>query len=144
MVRGKTFPCRRNADAPHAILRVMANADADIVTNIPVGHRVGVMKEEGHYLHVFWYQAGKVDTPQGYIASENVKKLKQYTDVDSVMQTILTGEVAPLRGTYIKHLCEAGEPLQRRQDLPDEAFFTYDHLVFIREKLHDYFENLGR
>ena len=70
-------------------------------------------------------------------ALSHVKPLKQYLGADSVLQTILTGEVAPLHGTFIMKLFESGKPLVRRQELPEEAFFSYDDLLLIREGLHE-------
>jgi len=39
---------------------------------------------------------------------------------------VMSGEVRPLRGSFVLRLCKSGGLLRRRQDMPDEAFFDYD------------------
>ena len=39
------------------------------------------------------------------------------------MPAVQSGALAPLRSSYLKHLVESGEALQKRQDLPEAAFW---------------------
>ena len=47
-----------------------------------------------------------------------------YFDYDALVESVESGAVAPLRGSYIIKLRACGGRLKRRQDLPPEAFWT--------------------
>lgn len=58
--------------------------------------------------------------------------LRDYFTPDALIRSVHTGSIAPLRGSWIIHLQNAGGALSRRQELPKEAFFTaadISHLV---------------
>ena len=46
-----------------------------------------------------------------------------YTTAEGLMPAVQSGALAPLRSSYLKHLVESGEALQKRQDLPEAAFW---------------------
>mmetsp|Transcript_14133 Transcript_14133/g.41960 ORF Transcript_14133/g.41960 Transcript_14133/m.41960 type:complete len:324 (-) Transcript_14133:1048-2019(-) len=47
-----------------------------------------------------------------------------YFDYDALVESVKSGAVAPLRGSYLIKLRARGGRLKRRQDLPPEAFWT--------------------
>ena len=46
-----------------------------------------------------------------------------YTTAEVLVPAVQSGALAPLRSSYLKHLVESGEALQKRQDLPEAAFW---------------------
>ena len=42
---------------------------------------------------------------------------------EGLVPAVQSGALAPLRSSYLKHLVESGEALQKRQDLPEAAFW---------------------
>ena len=48
-----------------------------------------------------------------------------------------SGAIAPLRGSWLVRLEADGGRVQRRQDLPPEAFFPADELRQLTKKLGD-------
>ena len=46
-----------------------------------------------------------------------------YTTAEGLVPAVQSGALAPLRSSYLKHLVESGEALQKRQDLPEVAFW---------------------
>ena len=46
-----------------------------------------------------------------------------YTTAEGLVPAVQSGALAPLRSSYLKHLVESGEALQKRQDLPEAAFW---------------------
>ena len=52
----------------------------------------------------------------------------------------MSGEVRPLRGSYLLQLFASGRLLCRRQDMTDDAFFDYNALVHIRERVQDWID----
>ena len=52
----------------------------------------------------------------------------------------MSGEVRPLRGSHLLQLFASGRLLCRRQDMPDDAFFDYNALVHIRERVQDWID----
>ena len=57
---------------------------------------------------------------------DNIEVAKLYSDVEPVLATIRSGEVRPLKGSYIVKMMPERRRLERRQDLPEEAFFDLD------------------
>ena len=47
-----------------------------------------------------------------------------FDEYDELLRSVESGAVAPLRGSWLLALYEAGGRLKRRQELPDEAFWT--------------------
>ena len=47
-----------------------------------------------------------------------------YSDFEALVHSVESGAVAPLRGSWLLKLYESGGRLQRRQELPPEAFWT--------------------
>ena len=55
-----------------------------------------------------------------------------YTTAEGLVPAVQSGALAPLRSSYLKHLVESGEALQKRQDLPEAAFWdvaAFQHLT---------------
>ena len=48
---------------------------------------------------------------------------------------VRSGAIRPLRGRFVIALHKHGGRLKRRQDLPEEAFWTYEELKAVAEKL---------
>ena len=46
-----------------------------------------------------------------------------YTNTEGLVPAVQSGALAPLRSSFLKHLVELGEALQKRQDLPEAAFW---------------------
>ena len=46
-----------------------------------------------------------------------------YTTAEGLVPAVQSGALAPLRSSYLKHLVKSGEALQKRQDLPEVAFW---------------------
>ena len=46
-----------------------------------------------------------------------------YTTAEGLVPPVQSGALAPLRSSYLKHLVESGEALQKRQHLPEAAFW---------------------
>ena len=46
-----------------------------------------------------------------------------YTTAEGLVPAVQSGALAPLRSSFLKHLVESGEALQKRQDLPEAAFW---------------------
>ena len=58
-----------------------------------------------------------------------------YTSPDALLASVDSGAIAPLRGSWVVKLHERGGKLERRQDLPPEAFWTAAELRSIVGKL---------
>lgn len=54
--------------------------------------------------------------------------MDNYENIDGMMKAVDSGVIAPLRFSYLKMLFETGRRMERRQDLPDEAFWTAEDL----------------
>ena len=52
-----------------------------------------------------------------------------------LLESVRSGAIKPLRGRFVKALHKHGGRLKRRQDLPPEAFWTYEELKAVAEKL---------
>ena len=61
----------------------------------------------------------------------------RFRKVEALLESIRSGAVRPLRGSHIIKRAKAGQPLLRRQELPDEAFYDYDDLMRLLQKLRD-------
>ena len=46
-----------------------------------------------------------------------------YTTAEGLVPAVQSGALAPLRSSFLKRLVESGEALQKRQDLPEAAFW---------------------
>ena len=46
-----------------------------------------------------------------------------YTTTEGLVPAVQSGALAPLRSSFLKRLVESGEALQKRQDLPEAAFW---------------------
>ena len=46
-----------------------------------------------------------------------------YTTAEGLVPAVQSGALAPSQSSYLKHLVESGEALQKRQDLPEAAFW---------------------
>ena len=46
-----------------------------------------------------------------------------YTTTEGLVPAVQSGALAPLRSSYLQRLVESGEALQKRQDLPEAAFW---------------------
>ena len=57
--------------------------------------------------------------------------------VEALLESVSSGAVAPLRGSYLIGLHRAGGRLQRRQELPESAFFPTDELRRLAHALGD-------
>ena len=53
----------------------------------------------------------------------------------ALLQSVESGAIAPLRGSYLVKLHESGGQLKRRQDLPPEAFFSFEELLRLTKAL---------
>ena len=51
-----------------------------------------------------------------------------YVDYEALIESVNSGAVAPIRGSFILKLFKSGGKMKRRQDLPPEAFWTADQL----------------
>ena len=58
-----------------------------------------------------------------------------YFDVDALLDSVESGAIAPLRGSWVVKLHEKGGRLKRRQDLPPEAFWSAADLRKAAQKL---------
>lgn len=63
----------------------------------------------------------------------------RFREVDALLESIRSGAVRLLRGSHIIQRAKAGQPLQRRQELPDAAFCHYDDLMLVLQKLREKF-----
>jgi len=61
----------------------------------------------------------------------------RFRKLDALLESIRSGAVRPLRGSHIIKRAKAGQPLLRRQELPGEAFYDYDDLMRLLQKLRD-------
>ena len=61
-----------------------------------------------------------------------------YFDFDRLLESVESGAIAPVRGTYVIELQASGGRIARRQDLPPPAFWTAEELraVFNRVSQH--------
>merc|ERR1711965_593856 len=64
---------------------------------------------------------------------------RDYFDVDALLDSVESGAIAPLRGSWVVKLHEEGGTLKRRQDLPPEAFWSAADLRKVAQKLGDNF-----
>ena len=62
-----------------------------------------------------------------------------YIDYEALLRSVDSGAVAPLRGSWLLELFEAGGRLKRRQDLPEEAFWRPEELRAIVEAARAHF-----
>ena len=60
---------------------------------------------------------------------------RDYFDVDALLDSVESGAIAPLRGSWVVKLHEKGGRLKRRQDLPPEAFWSTADLRKAAQKL---------
>ena len=60
---------------------------------------------------------------------------RDYFDVDALLDSVESGAIAPLRGSWLVKLHEEGGRLKRRQDLPPEAFWSAADLRKAAQKL---------
>ena len=56
---------------------------------------------------------------------------------EALLTSVKSGAIAPLRGSWLVRLEADGGRVQRRQDLPPEAFFPADELRRLVEALGD-------
>merc|ERR1711965_420164 len=56
-----------------------------------------------------------------------------------LLESVRTGAIRPLRGRFVAALYKHGGLLKRRQDLPDEAFWTYEELKAVAEQMGDHY-----
>ena len=56
---------------------------------------------------------------------------------EALLASVECGAIAPLRGSWLVRLEADGGRVQRRQDLPPEAFFPADELRQLTKKLGD-------
>ena len=56
---------------------------------------------------------------------------------EALLASVESGAIAPLRGSWLLRLEDDGGRVQRRQDLPPEAFFPADELRRLVEALGD-------
>ena len=56
-----------------------------------------------------------------------------YTTAEGLVPAVQSGALAPLRSSYLKRLVESGEALQKRQDLPEAAFWDVAAFKRLRE-----------
>ena len=66
---------------------------------------------------------------------------REYFDVDTLLESVASGAIRPLRGRWIVEQHRAGKlaKLDRRQDLPDDVFWSTDELRWLALKLGDEF-----
>jgi hypothetical protein len=78
---------------------------------------------------------------QATAAEQNVnakaagQPLDLYFTLDGLLASVKSGAIRPLRGQWVLALHKRGGQLQRRQDLPNEAFWTADELQDVAVKL---------
>ena len=60
---------------------------------------------------------------------------RRFSEYGELLESIESGAIAPLRGSYVVALSERGEKLRRRQELPAEAFFPAAELQKLIEAL---------
>ena len=65
------------------------------------------------------------------------RELPPHFGPEALLASVESGAIAPLRGSWVVALHERGGKLQRRQDLPPEAFFTATELRELVAKLGD-------
>lgn len=70
-------------------------------------------------------------------AEADVAAQQHFFTRESLLESVASGEIAPLRGRWVIALHQRGGRLQRRQDLPAEAFWTAEELRTVAEKLGD-------
>ena len=58
----------------------------------------------------------------------------RYYAFDALLESVASGAVAPLRGSFVLALHKQGGRLRRRQDLPPEAFWTAQELKDVIDK----------
>ena len=63
----------------------------------------------------------------------------RFREVDALLESIRSGTIRLLRGSHIIKRAKAAQPLLRRQELPDEAFYDHDDLMRVLQKLRDKF-----
>ena len=67
-----------------------------------------------------------------------------YTTLEvGLLESVRSGAIRPLRGRFVVALHKHGGRLKRRQDLPEEAFWTYDELKTMAEHLGEPFLGYG-
>ena len=64
---------------------------------------------------------------------------EHYSGLQALLDSVASGAIRPLKGRYIIELDERGGRLQRRQDLPPEAFWTAAELERVARALGDDF-----
>ena len=62
-----------------------------------------------------------------------------FDEYDELLRSVESGAVAPLRGSWLLALYEAGGRLKRRQELPDRAFWTAAELRSIVDAARQHF-----
>ena len=60
---------------------------------------------------------------------------KDYFEVEALLESIRSGAIAALRGSYVVELHDKKKPIAHRQALPAKAFWTADQLSSIFDKL---------
>lgn len=69
------------------------------------------------------------------IVSATEKHRRRYCEFGELLESIESGAIAALRGSYVVELSECGGKLRRRQELPAEAFFPIERLRELLEVL---------
>jgi len=64
---------------------------------------------------------------------------REYFALDGLLAAVSSGAIAPLKGSWVVALAKRGGRLQRRQDLPKEAFFSAQELTRLATALGDEF-----
>ena len=73
------------------------------------------------------------------VATSTPASSRKYFDVYELLASVESGAIAPLRGRWVVELEARGGKLQRRQDLPPEAFWSADELRRVALALGDAF-----
>jgi hypothetical protein len=60
------------------------------------------------------------------------QEAEHYFAIDALLSSIESGAIGALRGSYLESLALSHKRISRRQELPDDAFWTADEL----RKLH--------
>lgn len=104
------------------------------------------MPEAGVHLDISSSEPAGVDVERKAFSMQEaaMEKLNSvspghYFEVDALLASVESGAIAPLRGQWLVALHESGGRLERRQDLPAEAFWTADELRQVATMLGDNF-----
>lgn len=81
------------------------------------------------------YKWPDVDDPDAAMERLAAAGVRKYFGLESLLDSVISGAVAPLRGQYLLQLWKSKGTLCRRQDLPKEAFWTPAEIIRVCQSM---------